>query len=254
MRKIMVLATLFMALGLGLAYQTAHAQANNLARFYHVEAKAGHAAELDAAIEAHAQWRKQNSDPWAWTVYQVVNGTNLGDYIILSSGHTWADFDAYDAGFGMKGSAHWQENVMPHVASVESAINASDTTHVNWPADPQTVNLISVVTFHLKPGHGQAFEQAIGMFHKTIMEHKYPAHYSFGWVLNGANSGAVHLVLPYESWADMQEPDEPMGPFMVRVLGEEKAMKLFQQFDSTYHHSESMVVRKRPDLSVMHAM
>ncbi len=245
---------LFAMLVLGLVGQEAQAQMNNLARIYFVEAMPGHGMQLEAAIKDHAQWRKQQGDPWTWMVMQVANGNNLGGFVIRSGEHSWADFDAYDASFGAKGGAHWEENVMPHVASVSSAITRVDTTNVHWPENPNDVNLISVISFSLKPGQEQAFTEAVSKIHNVIMEHGYPTHYAFEWTLNGPAGREVSLVLPFKDWSAMEGPKENMGAFLMRVMGQDAARKVFEQFDSTYRSSESMIIQVRRDLSVLPSM
>ena len=161
---------LFAALWLSLISQSLFAQASNLARLYFVEAKPGHEAQLETAIKEHAQWRKQAGDPWIWIVHQVVNGGNLGSFAIRSGDHSWADFDSYEE-FGIKGTTEWNKNVVPHVGSVSNVITSVDTTNFNWPSNFEEVNLISVTTYHLKPGHGRAFTEAVNKYHTAITEH-----------------------------------------------------------------------------------
>ena len=146
---------------LGLVSQNVLAQQNNLARIYFIEAKSGVRAGLETALKQHTEWRKEQGDPWTWSVMQVVNGENLGSYVIRSGEHTWADFDAYDAGFGPKADVHFNATVASLVESASSALTSIDTTNVNWHPNNDAVNLISVTTFHLKPGKGPAFTQAV---------------------------------------------------------------------------------------------
>lgn len=250
MRNRKLFVSLFAALWLSLVSQSLFAQASNLARLYFVEAKPGHEAQLETAIKEHAQWRKQVGDPWIWIVHQVVNGSNLGSFAIRSGDHSWADFDSYEE-FGSKGTTEWNKNVRPHVGSISNVITSVDTTNINWPSNFEEVNLISVTTYHLKPGHGRAFTEAVNKYHTAITEHNREGHYAFEWNVNGSTGPAVSLILPYKNWADMQGPDESLRAFMVRVMGSEEAQKLSEQFDSTYHSTESLVVQVRRDLSVL---
>ena len=254
MRNPKTLATLLVALLLGLVSHTVLAQQNNLARIYYLEAKSGVGAGLETALKQHAEWRKAQGDPWTWSVMQVVNGENLGSYVIRSGSHTWGDFDAYDTGFGPKADVHFNATVAPLIESASSAITSVDTTNVNWHPNNDAVNLISVTTFHLKSGKGQAFTEAVNKFHTAIVEHNYPAYHAFEWNVNGALGQAVSLILPYENWAAMAGPEEPLFVFLARVLGQEELQKLGEAFDSTYHKEESMVVLLRRDLSVLPAM
>ena len=250
MRNKRLFVSLLVALCLGFISQSLFAQAGNLARLYFVEAKPGHEAQLEAAIKEHAQWRKQAGDPWTWIVHQVVNGRNLGSFAIRSGDHSWADFDSYEE-FGMKGTAEWDKNVVPHIGSVSNEITSVDTVNINWPSNPEDVNLISVRTYHLKPGQGRVFTEAVKKYHAAIQENNREGHYAFEWHRNGSTGPAVSLILPYKNWADMQGPDETFRAFMVRVLGAEEAQKLSEQFTGTFSSTESLVVQVRRDLSVL---
>ena len=253
MRNIKVIAALFAALWLGVGSQSVFAQANNIARIYFVDVKTGHGPEFEAALKEHVQWRKQAGDPWTWIVHQVVNGENLGDFVIRSGDHTWADLDSY-AEFLAKGGEEFNKTVLPHVESISSAITSVDTTNINWYPNNDDVNLISVTTYRLKPGSGQAFTQAVNKIHKAIMENQYETYYAFEWNVNGPAGLAVSLILPCKNWAEMQGPDEALPAFLARVMGPETAQKVFEEFAGTYHSRESLVVQVRRDLSVIPSM
>ena len=254
MHKTKTLGTLLVALLLGLVSQNVLAQENNLARMYYMDAKTGMEAGLETALKQHAEWRKEQGDPWTWTVLQVVNGEHLGRFMARSGNHAWGDFDAYDTGFGPKADIHFNATVAPLIESASSAITSVDTTNVNWHPNNDAVNLISVTTFHLKPGQGEAFTQAINKLHTAIVEHNYPAYHAFEWNVNGAAGQAVSLILPYENWAAMEGPEEPFFAFMARVMGPEEIQKTFAAIDDTYHKQESFVLLQRRDLSVLPAM
>lgn len=241
---------LLVAFWLGLLSQNIFAQSNNMARLFFVKVKTGEGADFAAALKKHSEWRKQQGDPWTWIVYQVVNGKNLGDYVIRSGDHSWSDFDDYEE-FSIKGAPEFYKAVGSHIKSVSSMITAGDTVNVDWPENPADVNLLSVITFNLKPGQVPAFRQAVNKYHTAIQENNRETYYSFAWNVNGAKGPSATLVIPYKNWADMQGPEESMREFMMRVLGEEDAQKLYEDFNSTFTSSESMIVRVRMDLSVI---
>ncbi|MFB3090815.1 MAG: hypothetical protein ACE1ZG_05640 [Gammaproteobacteria bacterium] len=241
---------LLAAFWLSLFSQSLFAQANNLAKIYFVNVKSGHGAEFVAALKEHVEWRKQAGDPWTWNVYQIVNGQNLGDFVIRSGGHTWADLDSYEE-FLAKGAVEFNKNVGPHIESTSNTITAVDTTNINWYPNNDDVNLISVTTYHLKPGYGRAFAQAVNKYHTAIKENNRKTYYAFAWNVNGGSGPSVSLVLPYKNWAEMQGPDESLRTFMERVLGSEEAQQLSDEFNSTYRSRESSVLRLRRDLSVI---
>ena len=99
----------------------AHAQDATYARSYTVTPKDGMVPQFEAALQAHTRWRTENNDPWTWGVSTFEVGEAVGRYAIRSGGHSWADFDAYDAGFGPEGLVHWNATVaMPPSPSSRS--------------------------------------------------------------------------------------------------------------------------------------
>lgn len=250
MKKKKLVFGLLAVLLLSLFSPNLFAQAKNLAKEYYVKVKPGQGAEFVSALKQHAEWRKQAGDPWTWTVYQVVNGENLGDFIIRSGDHTWADLDSYED-FLAKGSVDFNKNVGPHIASITNAITSVDTACVNWPANNDEVKLISITTFNLNPGHEWPFSQIVHKFDKAIKENNRKANYAFVWTVNGGAGSRVSLVEPYKSWADMEGPKESFGGFTFRVFGNYEAQKLWDDFNSAISSTESFVLMVRPDLSVL---
>jgi hypothetical protein len=249
MRTIKIYVAMLVAFGLGLVNQSVFAQTGNLARLYFVDVKSGHGAEFEAALKKHAQWRKQAGDTWTWHVSQVVNGENLGDFVIRSGGHTWADFDSYSE-FLLKGSIEFNKTVGPHIESISSIITAVDTNNINWYPVNEDVNLLRVITYHLKPGQGKAFREVVYKMGAAIREHKRETYFAHAWLVNGSYGPAVSLILPYKNWAGMQGPEESFGDFLDRVLGSEVVQKQFEKLRSTYRSRTSRIIQVRRDLSV----
>jgi len=250
MRNVKMILAIFIALCLGFTSQKILAQAKNIARLYFVDVKVGQGAKFEAALKEHIEWRKQAGDPWTWYVHQVVNGENLGDFVIRSGNHTWADLDSYSE-FLAKGAVEFNKTVTPHIESISNLITAVDTTNINWYPNTEDVNLISVTVYSLKPGQEPVFTQAVNKIHTQIKEHNRKAYYAFEWTVNGTVGPSVALVLPYKNWAEMQGPDEDLRTFLNRVMGAEESQKVFEQFNSTYTSRKNSVIRIRRDLSVI---
>lgn len=243
------LLTLAPLLAFGALPAVSHAQ-GDLARLYEMTPKQGMGAQFQAALAAHAKWRQQNKDPWAWQVYEAVNGDKLGTFYARSGNHQWADFDAYDAGFGPKSSTHFGETVGPLLAEVTGSITTTDTINARWPEDQTGYVLFQVITYHLKPDKVQQFTQTVNKFHRAIVQTNRPVHYAFVSTVNGGMGPTVALVLPYKDWAGMAPPPKSMAQMMTEVYGEKEAQKAFADFSDCYRYAESAVLRLRPDLSV----
>lgn len=246
MRAPKILSFILAALVLALLPQGAHAQ--DLARVYTVSPKEG--ADLEAAIREHAEWREQNGDPWTWGVYQVVNGENLGDFVIRSGGHSWADFDAYDQSeFAEAAGAHYESTMGPAVGSISNMITVADTAHQRLPESFENIQLYSVITWHLDPERTQDFEEAIDQIHDAIVQTGWPVHYSFVSPVNGTGGPRRSLVLFYEDWAAFEGPETTFDEMMGEVYGD-GAAAIFEKFSGSFRWEESFVLRIRPDLSV----
>ena len=246
------LCSLLVLLLLGLAggagqEALAQDQKDNIAMHFDVKVKPGMNAAFEAALKQHMAWRQQHSDPWTWQVYQVTVGDRLGEYGLRSTGHTWADLDAYQA-WGLAARDHFYANVMPYIETLTNQIAMVDPDVVRWPEDMSRYQLFAVETFHLKPGQDLAFAQMVKKIHTAIGEHDYPIHYAMIWNRVGGEANTVTFVEPHENWASMQGPEKDWGTFMVEAFGEEEAMKLHGAFSETWESMDLMVVRLRADL------
>jgi hypothetical protein len=245
--RVLTLVTAAM-LGVGSA---ATAQDNNLARSYTVTPKAGMAAQFEVALRAHAQWRMDNNDPWTWGVSVVETGEDLGTYGIRSGGHSWADFDAYDAGFGPQGFLHWMATVAPLVESMTSVITMTDQAN-SKPAPPgTTIAFVNVQQFQLRPGRELEFNQLVTRAMEVLTKANAPGYWVWTSPVSGGGPGPyVSLVLLHTSWSDMAQPEPSFETVMMREMGEDGFREWMESVGQTYRGTESYTLRLRPDLSV----
>lgn len=224
------------------------AGAQDLARLYHVTP--ADAGAFEAALAEHVAHRIEQGDPWGWTVMQVVSGEDFGDFIYRSGGHEWADFDAYDAGFGTEAGQHYQETVAPHIADTRQWVTATDTANSRWPAEWDDIHLIGVTTYHLKPGMQQQFDEVIGTIHGAIVDADWPTYYSWAYMAAGTGGPQRTLAIFLDNWADFAQPEVPFMQMLEEQLGEDEAQNQMERLGETYRYIENMVVRIRRDLSV----
>jgi hypothetical protein len=249
MHNTKTLATLFVALLLGLVSQDVAAQ-GNIAMGYTITVKDGMNDGFEAAVKQHMTWRKEHGDPWQWDTYLVVVGENLGLYGFRSGNHNWSDFDAYYVWEEESGAnAHFEATVAPYIESVSNALAEMDTDLTRMPEDGGPYNLFAVTTFHLNSGMAPAFESAITAARAAMDEHDYPMDFIISWPGLGNSGPSVSFITPHENWADFAPPEEEIGAFLTRTLGAEEAGKIFQQFTGSFHSSDSFVAWLRRDLS-----
>jgi len=254
MRHPLLRASVLTAAALALTTGSALAQGNNLTRGYVVTAKPGMVAQLEAAIREHAQWRKANNDPWTWSVYTAETGADLGTFVIRSGNHTWADFDAYDKGFGPQGGVQWNANVAPLVQSISSAIDMTLADSLNQlPPSGTATAFVNVTTFRLRPGVQPQFNQLVAQAIKALKAAKWPGYWVWVTPLSGGPElgPVVYLAGLHGNWADMKEPDPSFAQVMTKALGQDGFTNWAKSFSETLRGSSEVTYRYRPDLSVM---
>jgi hypothetical protein len=226
------------------------AQDNNLARTYQVVPKAGLGAQFEAALRTHIQWRMDNGDPWGWGVSTMETGDDFGDYSIRSGGHSYADFDAYDAGFNSRGTLHWQATVAPLIESMTSTISARhEAISKPTPAGTQLA-LVTVTKFQLRPGREQAFNRLITQAMDLVRD-ELPGYWDWASPVSGGGPGPYMILVGLNtSWSDMQEPDPAFAAIMARKLGQNEFEQWTQDVGETYRGVEIWTQRLRPDLRV----
>lgn len=228
------------------------AQAHNVAMVYRFTPAAGKAVAFEKALGSHAAWRKQAGDPWNWSVYQVLTGNHAGSYMIRSGGHTWADLDAYDAGFGPKGTARFQENVAPLVGSWTSWVSVGDTAHERLPQTDDGYAMISLSFYSVKPGHGDQFDAAVEAVQKAVVDQKAPFHYAWFSIMDSGLGGVRGLAVFNKNWAGFEPQHPNLGQVITKEYGQAMAGQIFDEFSDSYSHVVSQIMRYRPDLSVQH--
>jgi hypothetical protein len=252
MRTLTFRASALALVALVLSNATAVAQDSNLTRGYEVTAKAGMAAQLETAIMQHAQWRKANNDPWVWIVYTTETGDNLGTFVIRSGNHTWADFDAYDQGFGPEGLTHWNATVAPLVESITSAISRTLPDNNQLPPDGTQIAFVTVTTFHLRPGMEAQFNQLVTQAIDALKAKNWPGYWVWASPVTGGGRGPMmYLAGLYASWADMQEPEPSFEAVMMEALGQDGFMEWAGKIGESTRGTEVVTYRFRPDLSVL---
>jgi hypothetical protein len=207
------------------------------------------AQQFEAALKAHIQWRADNGDPWTWGVSSVEVGADLGEYRIRSAGHSWADFDAYDADFGPRGLLHWNATVAPLVEGVSSSISGSNPA-LNNPAPAGTpLAFVTVNVYSLRPGREQDFAGAAASATEILVKHDFGGHFVWTTPITGGGPGpTMSLVTLHSSWADMAEPNPTFPSIMIEELGEDGFAEWMGEIGSMYRGVEAYTLRLRPDL------
>lgn len=245
------LAAAFVALAL--SGPPAHAQ-QTIAMSYSVVPKTGMTTQFEAALKNHVAWRVANGDPWTWGVSMRVAGDELGEYGIRSSGHSWADLDAYDAEFGPMALANWMATVQPLVESVSNSISVINEDWSHRPPQGRAVNLVNIATFHVRPGQQDRFNELVGQATSALKAANVDWYWLFSTPAVGGGMGPVWNVVGLaDSWIDMEPRDDEFMEALVAHMGNDGAEEWAGSFGQVIRGTESEVRRLRPDLGTVGA-
>jgi len=198
---------------------------------YRVTPKPGNGPAFENAMRAHAAFRSANGDTWQWVVYQVVAGEQLGDYLVISNGHSYADMDAYETEpfQGLLGG-HFGSTVTPLIESIGLRFNIQDTL-INRPLpDGAQANLLPVTRYYTTPSGGPAFDESLRLIHEAIVANDFPAYYTVNRPSMGGRAGIVNIVGLSENWAGLATPDPNVVQMMISHYGQERATEIFESF------------------------
>lgn len=224
------------------------AAAGNLADRWVLWPKPGHEKEFEAAAKEYVAWRKKNGDPFSWSAYQPVVGSDLNFYVFRSDDHQWKDLDAEDA-WEMKSGANdaYDKQVGIHVDKVAHYFEEFDAAHSHMVGDPKDYKYFSVITRNLQSGSRGEAMAAIDKIHKALTDQKWPYPYRLGWSVGGKDS--LRIVLPMKNYADMADPNPSLYQVLEKALGKDDAAATLKQFGTAFEFSDHTVVTMRPDLS-----
>lgn len=248
MRKLAgFLVVLGLLVVLGAPAALAQQQPGPIAVLYFVEAKPGATAPFEEAAKQHFAWHRQQGDRWTHVIWQFASGPRMGQYIVRSGNHNWADFDAA-ADFMARDEADAAQRIAPQAASISRVFTSALPQISNW-AGPELPPMLSLTEFRLKPGADAEFMAVVGRIHEGLQKGNYAGKYNWAQTVVGDESGVYVLVSPRPNWAAMEQPNPSFFEVLVRVYGQTEAQSLLDRFYKLVKSSRSDLLRQRPDLS-----
>ena len=210
--------------------------------------KAGQTKEFEAAVKEHAAWRKKAGEPFQWTTYQPIVGTDLTYYVIRSDDHQWKDFDAEDAwSTKSKVADAYEQQVGVHVARVVHYLEETDAAHSHY-APEKDDKYFTVYSRSLKGGSRGEMMGALDKIHKALTDEKWPYRYRIAWLTGGPDT--MRIVIPAKNYAEMADPDPSLFKVVAKALGsDEAAGTALKQFGSSFDDYDTTIYVIRPDLS-----
>lgn len=210
-------------------------------------AKAGSEKQFQEGRKRHMAWHKKQNDSWAWSVWEVTSGPATGTFVSMSPGHTWKDFDDWEAKLGQGDAADVEANLTPHAESTTISYYQYLPDLSRPPL--ATAKMSEVIHFLVKPEKESEFRGAQRRVHEAIGRTSWPARYSWYALVNGGETPHLVLVLPRESYAEMAEPELSFDGMLTKAFGSYEAGVIQGAIAQSTKSQWSELLVYRPDLS-----
>jgi len=219
-----------------------------ITKSFQVTVKLDRFLQFEDAYRQHLQWHGKNGDAWAWHTWQVVNGRNLGQYIIRTHGHNWADFDR-DAAMRRSEWADVLTHIAPHLEKMTSSLETFEPQLSNWPADHPRPALVEMTRFEIASDGVRDFREAIAKIRSAVLDKAPDRHFAWLRTVNGSNGPTMILAVPRANWSEFEPAAKPLWSLMEEVYGAVETAAIQQAIGQSIRSQHSFVVEYRADLS-----
>jgi len=210
----------------------------------------GTVQDYEAARKKHMAWHKAQNDPWAWEVFEVMTGPDTGSYLISSGDHQWKDMEAWVAKMADADAADSQTSMGPYIAGTQreywtqlNAISRLPSSDIQYP-------LITVTTYHVKPGSDAALRTAITKVNAALDAGKFPLRTIWYVLTSGGPSPTYAVVAPREGLGAMA-PSPSLLEVIEKQLGKPASDALVKSFYDNVVAANTELLRLRTDLSYL---
>lgn len=210
--------------------------------------KPGMTAQYEQGRAKHMAWHKSQNDKWSWETWEITTGENTGNYLVVSCGHDWKDFDTRDK-FNTADSANAQATMGASLAGETMTyyvVRPDLGTPSNTTQPPAYLN---VIYFNLKPEGVLDFYEGVKKVGAALSK-TTPAPSPSTWysLANGGHGPQVVLVQERKSIAEMAAPAKTLDVMMQEAYGDQGAATM-AALRKGYYSSNSELLHFRADLS-----
>ena len=214
------------------------------------KARPGTVHDYEAARKKHMAWHKAQNDPWVWEVFEVMTGPDTGSYVIASGDHQWKDMEAWVARMADADAADSQASMGQYIASTEREYWTQLNSISRMPAADKQYPLITVTTFHVKPGSDVALRTAIAKVNAALDAGRFPLPTVWNVLTNGGPSPTYAVVAPRAGLGEMA-PSPSLLEVLEKQLGKPAADALLKSFYDNVISANTELLRLRTDLSYL---
>ena len=212
--------------------------------------KPGMKQQYEQGRKQKAEWQKQQNDPRALLVFEIVSGQDTGTYLVSRGGLHWADMD-HPAVPEAADDEEYNKVVGPYVASLTDSYYELLPKLGNPDMSPLPSKYGAVEIIRVKVGKTADFRTALGKISEAERKANPSVHVEIYELLNGGYSGTFVVIFPRPNWAAFEEnPNmKPMAQVLTETYGADETNSTMATLENSIESEYSEIIQFRQDLS-----
>ena len=224
--------------------------ANNVCRIYFSTPKPGMDQQYEAGRKKHMQFHRAQKDTWTWNTFSIETGDNAGTYVTSSCGHSWKDFDDWEAHMGKADTADGAVNLSPYVGGGRNSIYIYRADMSLAPPNQPPAPLTAVSIYVLHPGAAPDFTAAIKKINDALgKQADWPKNSGWLQLANGGEGPTFVLLNSRKNWADFAPLPKTVAEVLTEAYGKETSDQLQKTIRDSTARLFTETAAYRADLS-----
>jgi hypothetical protein len=251
MRHLTRFVLVFAALGFAAPVQ---AQENNVAMAYFMTTDLASLEQLEEGMRGHVDWHATQNDPWPGFVYEAMTGGP--EYVWVSPGHTWAEFDSMPID-PQADRADFVRRAGSAVASVDVRIWTTWQDVSIAPAPDAMIPLWQVVEWDFTSTYEgyQAVRNAFAKVKSAIEQQGTPFQYTVNQVVSADDGPQLFVAIARQSMSELDGGDpDGFERMLVQTYGHTEAAQIIRTFEKYLSPIANRFWVLRQDLSYLPGM
>ena len=227
---------------------------NNVCRIFFQDPKPGMDAQFVAARKKHNAFHAAQKDTWTWNTFAVQTGDFTGRYVTATCGHSWKDFDEWEARMGKADAADAGASIGPTVQGGRNGFYTYRADMSLAPANQPPGAITAVTIYVLHPGTAPDFIAAIKKATDAISKQAdWPK--TSGWLqlMNGGEAPTFVLLNQRKNWADFEPLPKTVIDVTTEAYGKEASDQIQKTIRDSTEHIYTEAAQYRADLSYVPA-
>src|SRR3954465_2517454 len=182
--------------------------ANNVCRIFFQTPKPGATQAFETARKKHNTFHGSQKDTWTWATFEIQTGDNTGTYVTSTCGHSWKDFDDWEAKMGKADAADAGSSIGPTVQNGRNGFYTYRADMSLAPANQPPAAIAAVTVYKLHPAATPDFIEAIKKVNDALNKQPdWPK--TSGWLqlMNGGEAPTFVLLNARQNWGEFAPRD-----------------------------------------------